>query len=183
MGDPGPQGRRRFTPDMSDTPAPQFAMADVSAKPATRRRALARGSILLGETAFDAVARGEVPKGDPLAMAEIAGIQGAKLTPQLLPLCHPIALSRIAIHTRLDHGQHAAVVYALAEITERTGVEMEALTGLNVALLTLWDLCKPLNAALEMDSIRLLYKSGGKQGEWVHPTGLDDAAREILGLA
>ncbi len=161
-------------------PASRFSMADVSAKTPTRRRALARGAILLGETAFNAVARGEVPKGDPLAMAEIAGIQAAKLTPQLLPLCHPISLSRVIIHTRLDADRHAVVVYALAEITERTGVEMEALTGLNVALLTLWDLCKPLNAALEMTESRLLYKSGGKQGVWTHPGGLDEEAEALL---
>ncbi|MEE4175517.1 MAG: cyclic pyranopterin monophosphate synthase MoaC [Xanthomonadales bacterium] len=157
-----------------------FAMADVSAKTPTRRRALARGSLLLGEEAFEAVRNGSVPKGDPLAMAEIAGIQGAKLTPQLLPLCHPISLSRVSVHHRLDDSRHAVVVYVLAEITEKTGVEMEALTGLNIALLTLWDLCKPLNAALVMDDIRLLYKSGGKQGEWTHPEGLDDTARELL---
>lgn len=155
-------------------------MADVSSKPPTRRRALARGRIVLGEAAFEAVSRGEVPKGDPLAMAEIAGIQGAKLTPSLLPLCHPIALNRVIIRTHLDPEAHAVVVYALAEITERTGVEMEALTGLNVALLTLWDLCKPLNAALEMDGTRLLYKSGGKHGEWRHPDGLDDFAEALL---
>ncbi len=113
-------------------------------------------------------------------MAEIAGIQGAKLTPQLLPLCHPIALNRIAIHTRLDAGRHAVTVYALAEINERTGVEMEALTGLNIALLTLWDLCKPLNAALELTDIVLVYKSGGKQGEWRNPQGLDATEKALL---
>lgn len=163
------------------TPGHRFAMADVSGKPRTRRRALARGSILLGEKAFEALRDGKVPKGDPLAMAEIAGIQGAKLTPQLLPLCHPIALNRISIQTRLDPDRHAVTVYALAEINERTGVEMEALTGLNIALLTLWDLCKPLNAALALTDIVLVYKSGGKQGEWQHPEGLDDMERDLLG--
>jgi molybdenum cofactor biosynthesis protein MoaC len=157
-----------------------FSMADVSAKPRTRRRALARGRLHLGPKAFDAVRTGTVPKGDPLAMAEVAGIQGAKLTPQLLPLCHPISLSRVSIHHRLDGQNHDVLVYALAEITERTGVEMEALTGLNIALLTLWDLCKPLNAALAMGDICLLYKSGGKQGEWRHPEGLDDMAETLL---
>jgi molybdenum cofactor biosynthesis protein MoaC len=158
----------------------QFSMADVSAKPPTRRRALARGRLHLGAEAFDAVRSGTVPKGDPLAMAEIAGIQGAKLTPQLLPLCHPISLSRVSIHHRLEERSQAVVVYALAEITERTGVEMEALTGLNIALLTLWDLCKPLNAALVIEEVILLYKSGGKQGEWTHPEGLDDLAETLL---
>ena len=126
---------------------------------------------------------GTVPKGDPLAMAEIAGIQAAKMTPQLLPLCHPISLSRVSIHHRLDETDHTVIVYALAEITERTGVEMEALTGLNIALLTLWDLCKPLNAALAIEDVRLLYKSGGKQGEWKNPEGLDAEAKMLLGEA
>lgn len=160
----------------------QFAMADVSAKTRTRRRALARGRLVLGADAFEALRTGEVPKGDPLAMAEIAGIQGAKLTPQLLPLCHPISLSRVAIHHRLDEARQAVMVYALAEITERTGVEMEALTGLNIALLTIWDLCKPLNASLTIDDVRLLYKSGGKQGEWINPQGLDAFSEKLLGL-
>lgn len=158
----------------------KFAMADVSAKPATARRALAHGRLRLGEAASRAISQGTVPKGDPLAMAEIAGIQGAKLTPQLLPLCHPISLNRVSIHHRLDVPQGVLDVYALAEIRERTGVEMEALMGLNVALLTVWDLCKPLNAALEITRVRLLYKSGGKQGEWRHPAGLDAAAKDIL---
>jgi molybdenum cofactor biosynthesis protein MoaC len=158
----------------------QFTMADVSAKPPTRRRALAQGRLNLGSEAFEAVRSGKVPKGDPLAMAEIAGIQGAKLTPQLLPLCHPISLSRVMIRHRLDEKHQAVVVYALAEITERTGVEMEALTGLNIALLTLWDLCKPLNAALAIDEVRLVYKSGGKRGTWTHPDGLDATAEALL---
>jgi len=172
---------------MSDTERTEtrsaFAMADVSGKPPTRRRALASGALVLGERVFRAVRDGEVPKGDPLAMAEIAGIQGAKRTPQLLPLCHPIALSRVAVHTRLDAERNAVVVYVLAEITERTGVEMEALTGLSIALLTLWDLCKPLEPALEATETRLLYKSGGKKGDWVHPEGLDETARELLGMS
>ncbi len=160
----------------------RFSMADVSAKPPTRRRALAHGRLRLGTDAFKALVEGRVPKGDPLAMAEIAGIQAAKLTPQLLPLCHPISLNRVSIHHRPDPDGAAVDVYALAEITERTGVEMEALTGLNVALLTIWDLCKPLEPALAIESVRLLYKSGGKQGEWRHPDGLDDEAERLLAL-
>jgi molybdenum cofactor biosynthesis protein MoaC len=168
---------------MTEAPGKQhFAMADVSAKQRTQRRALAAGSIALGEAAFNTLKDGKVPKGDPIAMAEIAGIQGAKLTPQLLPLCHPIALSRIAIHTKLDADSQSVQVFAIAEINERTGVEMEALTGLNIALLTLWDLCKPLNAALRISDVTLRYKSGGKQGEWIHPEGLTGLERKLLGL-
>ena len=144
-------------------------MADVSSKEATRRLALAGGLILLGEEAFNRLEKGELPKGDPLAMAEVAGVMAAKQTPNLIPLCHPISLSRVSVHCVLRPERHAVEVYCLAEITERTGVEMEALTGLQVALLTIWDLVKPVNPALELTQVRLLYKSGGKRGEWRHP--------------
>ena len=159
-----------------------FAMADVSAKPVTKRRALAGGRIRIGAEAFALLQAGKLPKGDPRAMAEIAGIQAAKATPQLLPLCHPIALDRVAVHTVLDEQDHAVQVFALAEISARTGVEMEALTGASVALLTIWDLVKPVNPALEIDAVRLYYKSGGKRGEWRHPDGVPEAALKILGL-
>jgi molybdenum cofactor biosynthesis protein MoaC len=160
-----------------------LAMADVSGKPRTARRALAVGRILVGQDAFEVVARNELPKGDARSLAEVAGILGAKRTPDLLPLCHPIALSRVVVRTILEPEGHAVAVYCLAEIEERTGVEMEALTGASIALLTLWDLTKPLNAALEIDGVRLLYKSGGKQGEWRHPSGLSEAELSLLGLS
>lgn len=146
-----------------------FSMADVSAKPQTVRKALASGTIILGEKAFGMLQNGTLPKGDPLAMAEIAGVMAAKQTPSLIPLCHPISLSRAAVQCVPNAGLHAVDVYCLAEITERTGVEMEALTGLQIALLTIWDLVKPVNAALEITNTRLLFKSGGKQGVWKHP--------------
>ena len=146
-----------------------WSMADVSAKAPTRRVALASGMILMGEEAYDFLEAGELPKGDPLAMAEIAGVMAAKKTPELIPLCHPISLSRASVHCVLRPERHAVEVYCLAEITERTGVEMEALTGLQVALLTIWDLVKPVNPALELTGTRLLYKSGGKKGVWRHP--------------
>ena len=144
-------------------------MADVSAKQATHRVALASGLIRIGEKAFDLLQKGELPKGDPLAMAEIAGGMAAKQTPKLIPLCHPISLSRASVHCELRPERFAVEVFCVAEITERTGVEMEALTGLQVALLTIWDLVKPVNAALEISETRLLYKSGGKRGLWKHP--------------
>lgn len=158
----------------------QFGMADVSGKPVTRRVALASGRIVLGEEAFSALANRSLPKGDALAMAEIAGIQGAKATPSLLPLCHPISLSRVTIHTRLDAEHNAVIIYCLCEIAERTGVEMEALNGVNIALLNIWDLTKPLNPALEIGPVRLLFKAGGKHGDWTHPDGLDAHANAIV---
>ena len=155
-------------------------MADIAGKPVTRRRALAAGRIWVGAAAFDLIESGRLPKGDVLLLAEVAGIQGAKQTPFLLPLCHPIALSRVEIQPVLVPEDHAVEVYVLAEINERTGVEMEALCGLSVALLTIWDLVKPINPALEIGPSRLLYKSGGKNGTWIHPDGLPEQAKVML---
>ena len=165
--------------DHSNRPA-RFGMADISGKAVTARRALAMGRIVVGEAAHALLRDGKLPKGDALALAEMAGIQGAKLTPMLLPLCHPISLNRAVIHTRLDAETAAVEVYALAEINERTGVEMEALTAASIALLTIWDLVKPVNAALEIGDTRLLYKSGGKSGEWRHPDGMGAYAESLL---
>lgn len=155
-------------------------MADVAAKPVTRRLALASGRINVGERAFRLLQERALPKGDALALAEFAGIQAAKQTPSLIPLCHPISLNRVSIHTNLIDEGFAVEVFAMAEIDAKTGVEMEALCGLNIALLTIWDLTKPVNAALEITDVRLLYKSGGKRGDWVHPDGLPSRARAIL---
>jgi len=157
-----------------------FSMADVAAKAVTYRRALAGGEIIVGENAFVMLRDNTLPKGDALTLAEFAGIQAAKQTPSLIPLCHPISLSRVSIHTVLNENSHGVEVYAMAEINAQTGVEMEALCGLNIALLTIWDLTKPINAALEITNVRLLHKSGGKSGKWVHPNGLSDTAQSIL---
>lgn len=155
-------------------------MADVSGKAVTRRVAVAGGRIHIGHEAFELLAAGRLPKGDPLPMAEIAGIQAAKQTPALLPLCHPIALNRVMIHSVLRAEANAVELFCVAEIAEKTGVEMEALTGVSVALLTIWDLVKPVNPALEIGPIRLLYKSGGKRGTWIHPDGLPPEAEAII---
>ncbi len=157
-----------------------FSMADVAAKPVTYRLALASGKINVGEKAFRLLRDKSLPKGDALALAEFAGIQAAKQTPSLIPLCHPISLNRVSIHTRLIEEAFAVEVFAVAEIDAKTGVEMEALCGLNIALLTIWDLTKPINAALEITDVKLLYKSGGKRGDWVHPDGLPATAQAIL---
>jgi cyclic pyranopterin phosphate synthase len=123
---------------------------------------------------------GQLPKGDPLAMAEIAGIQAAKQTPSLIPLCHPISLNRVMIHSFLRPDDFSAELFCVAEIAGKTGVEMEALTGLSVALLTIWDLTKPVNAALEISNTRLLFKSGGKHGTWINPDGMPQEAEAII---
>jgi len=165
---------------MTDGGTRNWSMADVSAKPVTSRVAVAGGRIRLGPEAFQLLEEGRLPKGDPLAMAEIAGIQAAKQTPQLIPLCHPIALNRVMIHSFPRPDDEAVEVFCVAEIAERTGVEMEALTGVSVALLTIWDLVKPVNPALEISNTRLLYKSGGKSGTWIHPDGLPPEVEELI---
>jgi molybdenum cofactor biosynthesis protein MoaC len=157
-----------------------WSMADVSGKTITRRVAIAGGRIRVGAEAFERIRDGRMPKGDPLAMAEIAGIQAAKRTPSLIPLCHPIALNRVAVRAVLRPDDHAVELFCIAEIAAQTGVEMEALTGLSVALLTVWDLTKPVNPALEMTGQRLLYKSGGKHGEWIHPDGIPAEVEALL---
>jgi molybdenum cofactor biosynthesis protein MoaC len=165
---------------MNEKRTGSWKMADISEKPVSRRIAMASGRIVIGQEAMERLLGGSLPKGDPLAMAEVAGIQAAKQTPALIPLCHPIALNRVALRFSVRAGEQAVVAYCLAESAERTGVEMEALTGLNVALLTIWDLVKPVNPALEITATRLLYKSGGKRGVWVHPDGLPPEAQAII---
>ena len=165
---------------MSELKSQHWSMADISGKAVSRRIAIAGGKILLGEHAFSLLMEGKLPKGDPLAMAEIAGIQAAKMTPSLIPLCHPISLNRVMIHSVPRPDDHAVELFCVAEIAEKTGVEMEALTGLSVALLTIWDLTKPINAALEISNTRLLFKSGGKRGTWIHPEGMPEEAEAIV---
>jgi len=165
---------------MSKTMRQNWSMADISGKAVSRRIAIAGGKIHLGEQAFSLLMAGKLPKGDPLAMAEIAGIQAAKQTPSLIPLCHPISLNRVTIHSVPRPDDHAVELFCVTEITEKTGVEMEALTGLSVALLTIWDLTKPVNAALQISNIRLLFKSGGKRGTWIHPDGMPEEAQSIV---
>ena len=155
-------------------------MADVANKAVTRRVAVAGGRIEIGSEAFELLVENRLPKGDPIAMAEIAAIQAAKQTPSLLPLCHPISLNRVMLHSVLRENSHSVEVYCVAEIAEKTGVEMEALTGVSVALLTIWDLVKPVNPALKISGQKLLFKSGGKSGKWVHPDGLPEELAPIL---
>ena len=165
---------------MSERQPGGYSMADISGKAVTHRVALASGRITLGPEAFELLKRKALPKGDALALAEFAGIQAAKQTPLMIPLCHPISLNRVSIHPRLREEASAVDVYAVAEIDAKTGVEMEALCAVNIALLTIWDLAKPVNAALAISDVRLEYKSGGKRGVWVHPDGQSACAKAIL---
>lgn len=151
-----------------------FRMIDVGAKRVTRRAALAVGWISMSEEAFVKLRDGTLSKGDALALAEIAGISGAKAAAQTIPLCHPLPLDRVGVVFRLDETERRAYAYCQAVAHARTGVEMEALAGVNAALLTVWDLCKATDPALEIGGVRLLEKSGGKSGRWITPYDAPD---------
>lgn len=154
-----------------------FHMADVRRKPVSARRAVAVGELLAGE-AFAAIAERRLPKGDALAMAEIAGIQGAKQASAWMPLCHPLPLEYVDVRCVPLAGRNAVRVYCEVATTARTGVEMEALAGASAALLTLYDLTKPVEPALAINGVRLLFKEGGKRGLWLHPDGISEEETE-----
>lgn len=162
------------------TPPPArggFNMADVRRKRPTPRRAVAVGELYAGEDAFTALAERRLPKGDALAMAEIAGLQGAKQASSLMPLCHPLPLEFVELRCVPVPERRAVRVYCEVATEARTGVEMEALAGANAALLTIYDLTKPVDPALSIGAIRLLFKEGGKKGLWLHPDGMSDDER------
>lgn len=152
--------------------APNFTMIDVGRKRPTRRRAVACGSIYMNRVAFDAVKNGQLPKGNVLALAEAAGIMGAKRTPEFVPMCHTLPLDQVTIHCHLDESETCVTVYAQAVAFAKTGVEMEALSAVNAALLTIWDLTKGTDPNLSITGVRLLVKTGGKSGTWVNPDGI-----------
>ena len=145
-------------------------MADVSGKKITARRARAVGSLKMGPKAFRLLKAGKLPKGDAISLAQAAGISAAKKTPDLLPLCHPISLDAVTVDVELDPKLPGARVSCVASIEAKTGVEMEALTGVSAALLCLYDLLKPIDPALLISDVRLDYKLGGKKGLWKHPS-------------
>ncbi|MFO1328737.1 MAG: cyclic pyranopterin monophosphate synthase MoaC [Rubrivivax sp.] len=145
----------------------QAHMVDVSAKAETHRVARATGSIRMKPETFALVASGQAKKGDVIAVARIAAIQGAKRTADLVPLCHPLPITRVAVEFELDAAASAVRCTAQVETFGRTGVEMEALTAVQVGLLTVYDMCKAADRGMVMDGIRVLAKSGGKSGDWV----------------
>ncbi len=146
--------------------AGQAHMVDVADKGETRRVARAAGRICMSAATFDLIASGSAEKGDVLGVARLAAIQGAKRTSELIPLCHPIALTRVAVEFTLDRENVAVECLATAETVGRTGVEMEALTAVSVALLTIYDMCKAVDRGMVLGEIRLLEKLGGRSGYW-----------------
>jgi cyclic pyranopterin phosphate synthase len=142
-------------------------MVDVGEKAVTARVAVATGRIRMLPATFALVRDGAAKKGDVLGVARIAAIQGAKRTAELIPLCHPIALTRIAVDFELDEAASTVTCTARAETRGQTGVEMEALTAVQVGLLTVYDMCKAVDRGMVIDAVRLLEKHGGKSGDWV----------------
>ncbi len=144
----------------------QAHMVDVSAKAETHRIAVATGEIRMQPSTFDLIASGSAQKGDVLGVARIAAIQGAKRCSELVPLCHPLPITRIAVDFELDASQARVLCRAQVETLGRTGVEMEALCAVQVGLLTIYDMCKAVDRGMVIDRVRVLEKHGGKSGDW-----------------
>ena len=142
-------------------------MVDVGEKEVTRRMAVAEGHIRTSPETVRAIAAGEVPKGNVLVIAQLAGIMGAKRTADLIPLCHPLPLTSVNVSVTIDETLPGVRVVATAKVDGKTGVEMEALTAVSCALLTVYDLCKARDRGMVIGEIRLLRKEGGRSGTWV----------------
>jgi cyclic pyranopterin monophosphate synthase len=152
-------------------------MVDVGAKPATHRVARARGTIRMRASTLALIERGDAKKGDVIGVARIAAIQAAKRTAELIPLCHPVALTRVAAEFELDAAASAVHCTVTAETVGATGVEMEALTAVQVGLLTIYDMCKAADRGMVIGDVRLLDKRGGKSGDWSCTAAPDAGAR------
>jgi len=139
-------------------------MVDVTEKEETERIAVAKGSVLMQPSTLVKIQEGFMEKGDVLNVARLAGIQAAKRTADLIPLCHPLSLTSVELELDCDPSRHAVNITATCKLKARTGVEMEALTAVSVAALTIYDMCKALDRAMKLTDIRLVYKSGGKSG-------------------
>jgi len=142
-------------------------MVDITEKPTTERVAVARGTVAMKAATLELIKRGEMKKGDVLAVAQLAGIMAAKQTPQLIPLCHPLPITSVDVDLKLDEKRSAVEITATVKTTAQTGVEMEALTAVTVAALSIYDMCKAVDRAMRIENIRLARKSGGRSGEIV----------------
>ena len=144
-------------------------MVDVAAKPVTDRRAVARATVRMTPETAARVAAGDAPKGDVLGVARIAGIQAAKRTGELIPLCHPIGLDHVDVEGVIDVDAGTVTLTATTRVSARTGVEMEAMTAASIAALTVYDMVKGLDKGVAIEQVVLLEKSGGRSGDWVRP--------------
>ena len=157
-----------------------FHMIDVSSKKETFRRALASGKIFVGEEVFNLIKNKKMPKGDPLTLAEVASVLGVKKTSELIPLCHPLPIDHTATKIVMNEDDNSIEVFCIVSTYSKTGVEMEAIMGVNAALITIYDLSKIVNANLRIDNIRLLIKEGGKSGLWKNPDGIPNFLKELF---
>lgn len=144
-------------------------MVDVSGKAESQRVATAKGAVVMQPETLALIRDGAVAKGDVLAVARLAGIMAAKRTPDLIPLCHPLALSAVAVDLEVVPERNAVEITATCRLSGRTGVEMEALTAVSVAALTVYDMCKAVDRGMRIEDVRLVHKSGGKSGTYEAP--------------
>ena len=157
-----------------------FNMIDVSSKKETFRRALASGKIYVGKGVFELIKNKEMPKGDPVALAEVSAVLGVKKTSELIPLCHPLPIDHTATKIIMNDEENSLEVFCVVSAYAKTGVEMEAIMGVNAALITIYDLSKIVNPHLKIDDVKLLIKEGGKSGLWKNPDGLPNFLEEIF---
>jgi cyclic pyranopterin phosphate synthase len=151
-------------------------MVDVGEKSETERVAIAEGELRMQRTTFQALREGRTPKGDPLIVAQIAGIQGGKRTADLIPLCHPLSLTQLDVELDADGELPGIRARATARVRGRTGVEMEALTAVSVALLAAYDMLKALDRTMVIDHVRVVSKEGGRSGSWnAAPSGAEES--------
>ena len=169
-GNPGPDAPLSPNPDPALThvdASGRARMVDVGSKDETHRMAVARGAILMKPETLELIKSNGFDKGDVLGVARVAGVMGAKSTAQLIPLCHPIPLDQVTLEFELDDEQGAVRIEATARTTAKTGVEMEALTAVSVAALTIYDMCKGVDRGMRIESVRLARKTGGRSGDFV----------------
>ena len=157
-----------------------FNMVNVSAKKETFRRALASGKIYVGKDVFKLIKNKEMPKGDPISLAEVSAVLGVKKTSELIPLCHPLPIDHTATKIIMHDEDSSLEVFCIVSAYAKTGVEMEAIMGVNAALITIYDLSKIVNPYLKIDNVKLLIKEGGKSGLWKNPEGLPEFLKEIF---
>ena len=157
-----------------------FHMINISQKKETFRRALASGKIFVGKEVFNLIKNKEMPKGDPLTLAEVASVLGVKKTSELIPLCHPLQIDHTATKMIMNEDDSSIEVFCVVSTYSKTGVEMEAIMGVNAALITIYDLSKIVNANLKIDNIRLLVKEGGKSGLWKNPEGIPSFLKDLF---
>ena len=157
-----------------------FNMVNVSSKKENFRRALASGKIYVGKEVFELIKNKEMPKGDPITLAEISAVLGVKKTSELIPLCHSLPIDHTDTKIIMHSEDNSLEVFCVVSAISKTGVEMEAIMGVNAALITIYDLSKIVNSHLKIDNIKLLIKEGGKSGLWKNPDGLPHFLKDFF---